>query len=110
MPKGWCPEYFYFNPELEKEKSMEKIYEEIQYYSGEFFSDDSMNFKRQTDFMVPLPPLPALFYEGKFVKGIYLSEVLIISTPCSRELTNYLFQWHTQCGPPFHIQIKLKST
>ena len=74
MPKGWCPEYFYFNPELEKEKSMEKIYEEIQYYSGEFFSDDSMNFKRQTDFMVPLPPLPALFYEGKFVKGIYLSE------------------------------------
>ena len=71
MPKGWCPEYFYFNPNLEAEKTIEEIYDEIQYYSGEFFYDDSMHYKVQTDFMVPLPPL---FYEGKFVKGMFLSE------------------------------------
>lgn len=71
MPKGWCPEYFYHNPNLESEKSLEQIWEEIQYYSGEFFPDDSMHYKRQTDFMVPLPPL---LYEGKFVKGMFLSE------------------------------------
>ena len=71
MPKGWCPEYFYNNPNLEKEKSLEEIWTEIQYYSGEFFVDDNLHFKRQTDFMVPLPPL---LYEGKFVKGMYLSE------------------------------------
>lgn len=71
MPKGWCPEYFYFNPKLEKEKSLEQIWEEIQFYSGEFFVDDSAKFRLQTDFMVPLPPL---LYEGKFIKGMYLSE------------------------------------
>lgn len=71
MPKGWCPEYFYHNPNLEKEKSLEEIWTEIQYYSGEFFPDDSLHFKRQTDFMSPLPPL---LYEGKFVRGMFLSE------------------------------------
>ena len=71
MPKGWCPEYFYHNPNLEKEKTLEEIWTEIQYYSGEFFVDDNMNYKIQTDFMVPLPPL---FYENKFIKGMYLSE------------------------------------
>ena len=71
MPKGWCPEYFYHNPNLENEKTLEQIWTEIQYYSGEFFPDDSIHFKRQTDFMVPLPPL---LYEGKFVKGMFLSE------------------------------------
>ena len=67
MPKGWCPEYFYLNPKLEKEKSLEKIWEEIQYYTGEFFIDDKKNFWSQTDFMVPLPPL---LYEGKFIKQL----------------------------------------
>ena len=71
MPRGWCPEYFYHNPKLEKEKTLEKIWEEIQYYSGEFFPEDTMHYKLQTDFMVPLPPL---LYEGKFVKGMFLSE------------------------------------
>lgn len=71
MPKGWCPEYFYYNPNLEQEKTIEEIYKEIQYYSGEFFCDDEMKFKLQTDFMVPLPPL---LYEGKYVKGMFLSE------------------------------------
>ena len=71
MPKGWCPEYFYHNPNLENEKTLEQIWTEIQYYSGEFFPDDSIHFKLQTDFMVPLPPL---LYEGKFVKGMFLSE------------------------------------
>lgn len=71
MPKGYCPEYFYTNPNLEKEKSMEEIYREIQLYSGEFFTTDALYYKEQTDFMVALPPL---FYEGKFVKGMFLSE------------------------------------
>lgn len=71
MPKGWCPEYFYNNPNLEKEKSLEDIWTEIQYYSGEFFADDNLFFRRKTDFIVPLPPLQ---YEGKFLKGLYLSE------------------------------------
>ena len=44
MPKGWCPEYFYFNPKLEEEKSIENIWKEIQYYSGEFFIDDIEKF------------------------------------------------------------------
>ena len=71
MPKGWCPEYFYFNPNLEKEKSLEQIYDEIQYFTAEFFIDDPLRFREQTDFMIPLPPL---FYEGKFLKGMFLSE------------------------------------
>lgn len=71
MPKGWCPSYFYDNPNLENEKSLEQIYEEIQYYSGEFFPDNIINIKTQTDFILPLPPL---YYEGKFLKGMYMSE------------------------------------
>lgn len=71
MPKGWCPEYFYYNPNLEQEKSIEEIYKEIQYYSGEFFKDDDIKYRLQTDFMVPLPPL---LYEGKYIKGMFLSE------------------------------------
>lgn len=71
MPKGWCPEYFYYNPNLEQEKSIEDIYKEIQYYSGEFFQDDDIKYRLQTDFMVPLPPL---LYEGKYIKGMFLSE------------------------------------
>ena len=67
MPKGWCPEYFYHNPNLEAEKSLEQIWEEIQYYSGEFFPDDTINFRRQTDFMVPLPPL-LYGFENSIVK------------------------------------------
>lgn len=71
MPKGWCPEYFYHDPNLEEKKSLEEIWTEIQYYSGEFFADDKLNYRVQTDFMIPLPPL---YYEGKFVKGMFLSE------------------------------------
>ena len=54
MPKGWCPEYFYYNPNLEKEKTMEEIWSEIQYYSGEFFADDDMRYRIQTDFITDL--------------------------------------------------------
>lgn len=71
MPRGWCPEYFYTNPHLEDEKSMEEIYREIQSYSGEFFIDDIPKYREQTDFIIPLPPL---LYEGKFIKGMFLSE------------------------------------
>ena len=71
MPKGWCPLYFYENPYLENEKSLEEIYDEIQYYSGEFFPDDDIFYKYQTDFIIPLPPL---FYENHFVKGMFMSE------------------------------------
>lgn len=71
MPKGWCPLYFYNNPYLEQEKSINEIYKEIQCYSGEFFCDDTKDFRLKTDFMVPLPPL---IYEGKFVKGMFLSQ------------------------------------
>lgn len=71
MPKGFCPKYFYENPNLEKEKSLEQIWEEIQYYSGEFLESDDLNHRERTDFMVALPPL---YYEGEFVKGLYLSQ------------------------------------
>ena len=71
MPKGWCPEYFYNNPNLEEDKSLEDIWTEIQLYSGEFFKDDDMKYKIQNDFILPLPPL---LYEGKFLKGMFLSE------------------------------------
>lgn len=71
MPIGFCPEYFYSNPNLEEDKSIEEIYQEIQLYSGEFTSSDCLHFREQTDFMIPLPPL---YYEGKFLKGLFLSQ------------------------------------
>ena len=83
MPKGWCPEYLYYNPNLEKEKSLEEIWKEIQYFTGEFFIDDCKQHRVMTDFMVPLPPL---LYEGKFIKGMFLSEGV--------DYIHSIFQYH----------------
>lgn len=71
MPKGYCPLYFYTNPSLEKEKSIEEIYHEIQQWTCEFFIDDPLDMRKRTDFFVLLPPLN---YNGTFLKGIFFSQ------------------------------------
>ena len=71
MPKGWCPEYLYNDPELDKKKFIEDIWEEIQGYNGEFRIDDALKIREGTEFICVLPPL---YYKGRFIKGLFLSQ------------------------------------
>lgn len=68
MPRGYYrPEYFH-NPVIDK--PIEDIYEDYQIFSCEIFPDEPQNYPG-LDFMVPIPPM---MYEGRFVKGLFLSQ------------------------------------
>ena len=67
MPKGKYPVEYFLNPNINK--PIEKIYADIDAYSGEFFEDEE--YRKSTDFIVILPPL---IYEGKFTKGLFMSQ------------------------------------
>lgn len=69
MPRSYYPSEYFTNPYIDK--PIEVIYEEYQRYTGEFLPDESMEFFHRIDFMVALPPL---FYEGRFLKGLMLSQ------------------------------------
>ena len=59
----------YFNsPEIYK--SSEEIYSDLDSWTNEIFEQESDRFEN-VNFHILLPPL---FYEGKFIKGLYFSE------------------------------------
>ncbi len=68
--KGRYPRDYFMNPNMDKERSIEQIWDDIDAYSGEFFEDEPV-FHDKIDFVVPLPPLQ---YKGKFTKGIFFSQ------------------------------------
>lgn len=68
--KGKYPVNYFKNPYMDKEKSIEQIWDDIEAYSGEFFEDEP-NYHAKIDFFVPLPPL---CYKGKATKGIFFSQ------------------------------------
>lgn len=71
MPKGACPTYFFDNPYLEKEKSMEEILNGIQSWTCEIFPDDKPEARTHSTFFVLIPPLN---YKGVFLKGTFFSQ------------------------------------
>ncbi len=68
--KGKYPRNYFLNPNMDKEKSIEQIWDDIDAYSGEYFEDE-VNLHEKIDFFVPLPPLK---YKDKFTKGIVFSQ------------------------------------
>ena len=68
MPKGKYPVEYFRNPNINK--PLEEIYQDIDAYSGEFFADEE-RFRKNTDFIVVLPPLK---YDGITTKGIFMSQ------------------------------------
>ncbi len=70
--KGTYPRNYFLNPNMDKEKSIKQIWDDIDAYSGEYFEDET-NLHEKIDFFIPLPPLK---YKGKFTKGIMFSQGL----------------------------------
>lgn len=77
MPKGIFHDYLYSNPNTGK--PLEEVWSDIQDYSAESFPENEDFFKEKTFFMVVLPPLK---YDGKFIKGLYISQ----GVDCIQEL------------------------
>ena len=70
--KGIYPIEYFNNPNMDKIKSIEEIWDDIDAYSGEYFEGETY-FYNEIDAFIPLPPL---FYKGKFTKGIIFSQAL----------------------------------
>lgn len=68
--KGIYPTSYFLDSNVDKAKSIEEIWDDIDAYSGEFFEDE-INFHEKIDFVIPLPPLD---YNGKITKGIIFSQ------------------------------------
>lgn len=68
--KGRYPRDYFENPYMNKERSIEQIWDDIDAYSGEYFENEP-TFHEKIDFVIPLPPLE---YRGKFTKGIFFSQ------------------------------------
>lgn len=68
--KGKYPVDYFRNPNMDKEKSIYEIWDDIDAYSGEFFEDEK-SLHKKIDLMIPLPPLKR---DGKFIKGILLTQ------------------------------------
>ena len=68
--KGKYPKDYFLNPYMDKQRSPEQIWDDIDAYSGEYFEDEPENYEK-IDFVIPLPPLE---YKGKFTKGIFFSQ------------------------------------
>jgi glycosyltransferase involved in cell wall biosynthesis len=64
------PTEYFHNPGVNK--PIEEIYADLDGYSYEFFGEDS-NRLSAIDFIQVLPPL---FYEGKFIKGVFFSQAV----------------------------------
>lgn len=65
--KGKYPTEYFMNPDINK--PIEEIWADIDAYSGEYFEDEE--YRKHTDFFIVLPPLR---YEGRFTKGIFMSQ------------------------------------
>ncbi len=68
MPKGRYPVEYFSNPDIRK--PVEEIYADIQGYTGEFFEEET-HLHKSIDFLIPFPPLK---YDGKIIKGLFLSQ------------------------------------
>ena len=68
--KGRYPRDYFKNPNMDKERTIEQIWDDIDAYTGEYFEDEPDRHSK-IDVMVPIPPL---FYKGKFVKGFLFSQ------------------------------------
>jgi len=68
--KGRYPRDYFQNPNMDKERSIEQIWDDIDAYSGEYFEDEPNNHSK-IDFWVPIPPLG---YRDKWTKGVFFSQ------------------------------------
>ena len=68
--KGRYPVEYFANPYMEKERSIEQIWDDIDAFTNEMFEEE-VPFHEKIDFVIPLPPLE---YKGKFTKGIFFSQ------------------------------------
>ena len=66
--KGVYPNEYLKNPNVAK--PIEKIGDDIDAYTGEFFEDE-LQYHWTIDFIIPIPPL---LYEGKFTKGVLFTQ------------------------------------
>ncbi len=66
--KGVYPNEYLKNPNVAK--PIEKIWDDIDAYTGEFFEDE-LQYHWTIDFIIPIPPL---LYEGKFTKGVLFTQ------------------------------------
>lgn len=62
------PTAYFHQPQIDK--PLAQIYEDLDAYTYEFWGDEPQRLEI-LDFIVPLPPL---WYEGKFIKGIFFSQ------------------------------------
>lgn len=67
--RGRWPEEYMHNPSIDK--PIEQIWDDIDNYSFEERYEETKDLHRSINFVVPLPPL---FYEGRFLKGIFYSQ------------------------------------
>ncbi len=70
--KGIYPVKYFLNPNMDKVKSVEEIWDDIESYSGEYFEDEEYT----TDHLDVFIPLPPLWDKGKFTKGILFTQGL----------------------------------
>jgi glycosyltransferase involved in cell wall biosynthesis len=65
------PTEYFHNPSINK--PLAEIYADLDRYSYEYFGESDDARLEVIDFIVPLPPL---YYEGKFIKGIFFSQAV----------------------------------
>ena len=71
MPKGNVLEYLFNSSDINK--PLEEVWADIQSYTGERFPENPEFVRLQSNILVVLPPLK---YEGKFLKGVYISNAI----------------------------------
>ena len=66
--KGVYPREYFKAPHVAK--PIEKIWDDIDAYSGEYFEDEK-SLHEKIDFVIPIPPLK---YKNRFLKGVFFSQ------------------------------------
>ncbi len=93
MPRGKYPTHHFASPALYLPP--EQVYADFDAFTHEFFEDEP--FHDQIDMFIPLPPM---YYEGRFVKGIFCSQAvdyLIKLYPSLQQLL-FLAVAYSMCG------------
>lgn len=84
MPRNYYTGEYYFNPHVDK--PIEQIYHDMNVFSGEVFMNEPHMFNRGIDFMVGMPPV---YFEGKFVRGFFISQGVDPLCRMIPDLTDY---------------------
>lgn len=93
MPRGQYPYEYLNRPAIDR--ASERVYADIDAFTHEFFEEDT-EFHSQIDFFVPLPPL---YYEGRFVKGIFCSQAVDLLLKLYPRLAQLFFSLaFSMCG------------